>query len=436
MLSFTPLVARLGLLLTLLLAMGTTLIASPAFAESQSDCVAGTYFDGDETCVPAPAGSYVDTAGAASATLSPAGSFVAASGATEATLCVAGTYQPDTGATVCLTAPAGSFAAEGATAATLCAAGTYQPEAGATSCISVAAGSFSAAGASSTTACAAGTFQSQTGQASCTQAPAGSFVAGTGKTVSVLCAAGTYQPAAGQASCVNAPAGSFVASTGALSATQCKAGTYQNSTGGTSCINAGAGYYVAKAGATSRTACATATGTTATSCAAAVAPEETVEESLPVETDGADPAPLDAGAPNEATGLQCVPGTWSETGLSTAEGGCIEAEPGYAVVLAGATEQTECPAGTLTQENGAASCRPAPVGTFVPTAGSSKAYVCEEATGLGATTCAGYVAPAVIAFWVVFGVLVLGGGGTALWWYLRKNKPGPSRTSQAAAPEV
>ena len=402
MLSFTPLVARLGLLLTLLLAMGTTLIASPAFAESQSDCVAGTYFDGDETCVPAPAGSYVDTAGAASATLSPAGSFVAASGATEATLCVAGTYQPDTGATVCLTAPAGSFAAEGATAATLCAAGTYQPEAGATSCISVAAGSFSAAGASSTTACAAGTFQSQTGQASC----------------------------------VNAPAGSFVASTGALSATQCKAGTYQNSTGGTSCINAGAGYYVAKAGATSRPACATATGTTATSCAAAVAPEETVEESLPVETDSADPVPLDAGTPNEATGLQCVPGTWSETGLSTAEGGCIEAEPGYAVVLAGATEQTECPAGTLTQENGAASCRPAPVGTFVPTAGSSKAYVCEEATGLGATTCAGYVAPAVIAFWVVFGVLVLGGGGTALWWYLRKNKPGPSRTSQAAAPEV
>jgi hypothetical protein len=159
-------------------------------------------------------------------------------------------------------------------------------------------------------------------------------------------------------------------------------------------------------------------------------PEETLEESPPVETDSAEPVPLDGGVTDEATGLQCAPGTWSETGLSTAEGGCIEAGPGYAVVLAGATEQSECPAGTLSQESGAASCRPAPVGTFVPTAGSSKAYVCDEATGLGATTCAGYVAPGVIAFWIVFGVLVLGGGSGGLWWYLRKNKAGLRRAKQ------
>jgi len=80
--------------------------------------------------------------------------------------------------------------------------------------------------------------------------------------------------------------------------------------------------------------------------------------------------------------------------------------------------------------------RPAPVGTFVPTAGSSKAYVCDEATGLGATTCAGYVPAGIIAVWVVVGVVVLGGGGTALWWYLRRNKPGPSRTSEATQSEV
>jgi hypothetical protein len=242
-----------------------------------------------------------------------------------------------------------------------------------------------------------------------------------------LCAAGTYQPSAGQSSCIDAPAGSFVATTGALSVSQCKAGTYQNEKGASSCRDAGAGYFVAKAGATSRVACPSAIGTTATSC-----PVATEGDVAATEVEELEPAPADSPEPLQAEGdavnpLQCQPGTWSETGLSTAPGGCIEAEPGYAVLLAGATEQTECVPGTFTQQAGASSCRPAPEGTFVPSSGSSKAYVCDEAVGLGASTCPGYVSPAIITVWVITGVLVLGGAGAGFWWYRRKMAPGPLR---------
>ncbi len=54
-------------------------------------CVAGSYFNG-VSCVSAPAGSFVPT-----------------DGATSATLCSVGTYQPNEGATSCLLAPVNTF---------------------------------------------------------------------------------------------------------------------------------------------------------------------------------------------------------------------------------------------------------------------------------------------------------------------------------------
>jgi len=177
-------------------------------------CAPGTYNPtGFEPCLPAPAGSYVDT-----------------EGATAATLCAPGTYQPDAGQTSCVPAPAGSYVAtEGATAATLCAPGTYQPDAGQTSCIPAPAGSYvDVAGAAEATLCAPGTYQPDSGQTSCIPAPAGSYVDVAGAAEATLCAPGTYQPDAGQTSCLDAPVDTFVATAGAIAFTACPPGTSTN----------------------------------------------------------------------------------------------------------------------------------------------------------------------------------------------------------------
>lgn len=225
-----------------------------------------------------------------------------------------------------------------------------------------------------------------------------------------------------------------MANKGSLSVSQCKAGTYQNTEGASTCLNAGAGYFVAKAGAKARVACATAVGTVATSCPTQAEPGVALDDDENIEPAPATTPDTQEAEATPADPLQCLPGSWSETGLSTAPGGCVEAEPGYAVVAAGATNQTECVAGTFTQQAGASSCRPAPVGTFVPSSGSAKAYVCDEALGLGATTCPGYVSPAIITVWVITGVLVLGGAGAGFWFYRRSVAPGPIRAPEKQTP--
>jgi hypothetical protein len=81
-------------------------------------CSAGSYLaaPADVACTPAPAGSYVDTAGATSATLCPAGTFSAAEGAAACTPAPADTYVPVTGATSATPCPAGLSSDPGATA--------------------------------------------------------------------------------------------------------------------------------------------------------------------------------------------------------------------------------------------------------------------------------------------------------------------------------
>ena len=66
----------------------------------------------------------------------PAGSFVSTSGAASATPCQVGTYQPNSGAASCLLASVNTFVdTQGAIAATPCPSGTSQPLEGQTSCI-------------------------------------------------------------------------------------------------------------------------------------------------------------------------------------------------------------------------------------------------------------------------------------------------------------
>lgn len=60
--------------------------------------------------------------------------------------------------------------------------------------------------------------------------------------------------------------------------------------------------------------------------------------------------------------------------------GCVPADPGYYVPVAGATEQTPCPVGTFQPASGATSCDPAEPGHFVDTTGSAAQTECALGT--------------------------------------------------------
>ncbi len=204
-------------------------------------CVAGSYSaTGYAPCTPAPAGSFVDSPGA-----------------TSATPCPLGTYQPNTGQTACLLADPGNFVdAAGAIAETPCPVGYYQPNSGQISCIAAPAGSYvGQTGSIASTPCALGTYQPNSGQASCLDAPAGSYVGVTGSASAASCSTGYYQDLAGQTTCKPAPPGTYVATVGATSVTQCALGTYQPNSASTLCVLAEPGNFVDSMGSPSETAC-------------------------------------------------------------------------------------------------------------------------------------------------------------------------------------
>ena len=224
-----------------------------AGSTSETACPAGKFSTGGATaCTPAPAGSYVGTTGAVTATLCAPGTYSSATGATSCapadpgyfvvlagstseTACPAGKFSTG-GATACTPAPAGSYVGTtGAVTATLCAPGTYSSATGATSCAPADPGYFVVlAGSTSETACPAGKF-STGGATACTPAPAGSYVGTTGAVTATLCAPGTYSSATGATSCAQAPVDYYDAGTGNTSATPCPGGTSNAAAGSTSC---------------------------------------------------------------------------------------------------------------------------------------------------------------------------------------------------------
>lgn len=142
-------------LLSLLLAM--TLAAAPARATAlPSECVAPQYLDSfTSNCENAPAGTYVDQAGAYSPTDcplgeyqdqpgqteckdAPQGKYVDTTGAIQATPCEPGSYQDQQGQTSCKLADPGYYVpSQGAVEQTLCPAGMTS-EQGAVECTPIA----------------------------------------------------------------------------------------------------------------------------------------------------------------------------------------------------------------------------------------------------------------------------------------------------------
>ena len=143
-----------------------------------------------------------------------------------------------TGSGPCIPAPAGTFVAtSGATSATLCPEGTFSAFSGTIECDPAPAGTYvDQAGATSATDCPAGRYQNLEGQTSCNAAEAGTFVAVEGATAATPCAPGFYQPNVGQTSCIPADPGYFVATPGAIAQIPCPPGTTSEA-GATECQN-------------------------------------------------------------------------------------------------------------------------------------------------------------------------------------------------------
>jgi cytochrome b involved in lipid metabolism len=222
------------------------------------DCDPG-YFFSDRTgeCLPAPAGSYVDLAGA-----------------TAATKCPAGTYSSVTGSLSCQLTTFGYFTAtEGSVQATPCAPGSLSNIEGASTCELVPAGYFTSEPASSNALpCPQGFFSANEGSAACTPAPAGYSVPDEASSEALPCEPGRFSSEEGMVDCEQAPAGYFVSTTAATQAIPCSKGFFAASEGSVSCMKVPRGFYVSTVAATRATICskglttASTGATSSTSC--------------------------------------------------------------------------------------------------------------------------------------------------------------------------
>ena len=120
-------------------------------------------------------------------------------GAFELLTCAAGFYFNGNS---CVPAPAGSFVpTDGATSATPCSPGTYQDQQGQTACLPADPGYFvQFSGSIEQTSCPLGMYQDQQGQTACLPAPVNTYVDVEGAIAPIACPAHTYNPLEGSAS--------------------------------------------------------------------------------------------------------------------------------------------------------------------------------------------------------------------------------------------
>ncbi len=402
-----------GLLLTITTLLSLLSAPSPGFAAASDaiTCAQGTFSSTgyssvteNISCVPAPAGSYVDSAGAKFASQCAAGFYQPDAGQTLCLIVPVGTYSPQgsiapipceagsfagaTGSSACRLAPPGTYANSAKTDQVACSPGTYQPQPGQTACLPAPAGSFvSNVSAASASPCPAGYFQPLTGQTDCTQqatagtyaplgaavalsCPDGSFsaagaaactvaspgyYANSAKTAQVGCGPGYYQAQSGQTSCLPSPAGSFVATANAVAAALCQGGFYQPQTARTSCIQAPAGTSAAQ-GASAADPCVDGTFS---SVGAAV---------CTVSAPGSYVSPTD-----HTRQVPCGLGTYQPDANKVA---CLPAQPGKFVDVLSASAEVPCDLGYFQPNSGASTCNLAPIGSYVDTPGALAATPC------------------------------------------------------------
>jgi cytochrome b involved in lipid metabolism len=235
-------------------AAGATSIQDCYTPQEFIECDPGYFFsDRSGECLPAPAGSYVDFAGATSATkcapgtyssvlaslvceLAPFGHFTANEGSVQPTPCQPGSLSADEGAYECELAPAGYFTSEIASANALpCPQGFFSANAGSTECTPAPAGySVPEEGSSQATPCEPGSFSTEAGSTECELAPAGYYASTSASTEAVPCSKGFFAANEGSIACMKAPRGFYVSTVAATKATMCSKGLTTASTGATS----------------------------------------------------------------------------------------------------------------------------------------------------------------------------------------------------------
>ena len=161
-----------------------------------------------QSCVAAPAGTFVNTSGASTYAPCAMGSFSNEQGADACSKCPSGQYANSLGSKACKTCPAGTFSAGGATACKTCSAGYYSP-----------------AGSGGCSPCKSGTFSRSVNSATCSACPAGSQCPLIATTAPVACRAGHYASKAGASLCSPCPINTYQSSTGSTSCKACAAGT-------------------------------------------------------------------------------------------------------------------------------------------------------------------------------------------------------------------
>eukprot|EP00698_Gefionella_okellyi_P001450 TRINITY_DN11405_c0_g1_i11.p1 TRINITY_DN11405_c0_g1~~TRINITY_DN11405_c0_g1_i11.p1 ORF type:complete len:2212 (+),score=424.46 TRINITY_DN11405_c0_g1_i11:34-6669(+) len=276
------------------------------------------------------------------------GTFLRNASATVCDSCAPGTYSPNAGAlseSSCLLCDAGQFANTSAMGF----------------CYKCEPGTYSTGSAAECTKCVTGTFSNATGASSpatCVWCAAGSYNNITAATVCDLCEAGLWS-SFNATVCTQCDVGRFSNATGSSGCYSCSAGSYNNVTGITMCSGCAAGLW-SSAGATNCTQCASGTR-----------------------------GVLGVGGP--AACVQCTPGTFNNQTGSTV---CDLCEPGF-FSRTGATNCTECFAGTFVQN---ATCAYCPAGSFSNVSAAVGCTSCEEGyyAESGATVC---TACAVGTYW-------------------------------------
>lgn len=232
--------------------------------------------------------------------------------------------------------------------------------------------------------CEMGSYSNDLGMWECTLCPAGSINSEEGKDECYPCPAGQYSPNDGDTTCSNCIAGYYQDAAGSAGCKQCPEGHYQEKDSSTSCNTCPAGQS-SDAESTSAAACfACAAGSFSASAGSPcdLCPVLTYNDEAGAAACKDCPANTDE---TGATICEAAPVDCDE-GEVEVEGTC-QACPAGSSAAKGATECTECAAGSYAASSGAGSCELCPVWTYGPTEGLVSCLDCETADEEGATEC-------------------------------------------------
>jgi hypothetical protein len=236
---------------------------------SYVQCVPGTYSASQIACTPCAPGYYAPNTAQQSCLAAPAGSYVAGSGATASDSCEPGFENSRSGQSACTPCPVGKVstvpgslfceACEAGkfqlsnTSCAACELGKYGPSQGLTMCIDCGDNEYAgAAGLTQCDVCPQG--ERPTNKVSCSQCDTGKYSDYASVDCSD-CVVGKYAPSNGLGQCLDCPAGKFINVNGSDVCTNCPVGTNAPVQGLEECQECPIGYFNSLEGQTACQPC-------------------------------------------------------------------------------------------------------------------------------------------------------------------------------------